>query len=352
MIELTQGDILRADADAIVNTVNCVGFMGRGIAAQFKRAYPENFRVYETACKRGDVQPGRMLMFQISETSTPRWIVNFPTKRHWRADSRIEDIKSGLVALIGEVRQRSIRSIAVPPLGCGLGGLEWDNVKPLIVEAFTQVPDVRVLLYEPAGAPASETMVRAKEAPKMTPGRAALVGLVRRYMSGLMDPFVSLLEVHKLMYFAQEVMSDETFGPVIPIQRVASLDEAVRLANDTTFGLGSSVWAGDLAVARKLGERIRAGMTSVNSVMGFAGIPSLPFGGVGDSGFGRIHGDEGIREFTRIKSTAEQAFSLPINMMSFRQPKDMTKRVKGMIKTLYGEGVVAKAGDFLRKLRS
>jgi len=203
MIEFTQGDILRADADAIVNTVNCVGFMGRGIAAQFKRAYPANFRAYEAACKRGEVQPGRMLVFPISEMPA-RWIINFPTKRHWRANSRIEDIKSGLVALIGEVRQRNIRSIAVPPLGCGLGGLDWSDVKPLIVQAFAEVPDVRVLLYEPAGAPAVDTMARSAESPKMTPGRAALVGLVRRYMSGLMDPFVSLLEVHKLMYFAQE----------------------------------------------------------------------------------------------------------------------------------------------------
>jgi O-acetyl-ADP-ribose deacetylase (regulator of RNase III) len=203
MIELTEGDILRADADAIVNTVNCVGFMGRGIAAQFKRAYPANFRAYEAACKRGEVQPGRMLVFPISEMPA-RWIINFPTKRHWRANSRIEDIKSGLVALIEEVRQRNIRSIAVPPLGCGLGGLDWADVKPLIVQAFAEVPDVRVLLYEPAGAPAADTMARSGESPKMTPGRAALVGLVRRYMSGLMDPSVSLLEVHKLMYFAQE----------------------------------------------------------------------------------------------------------------------------------------------------
>ena len=146
-----------------------------------------------------------------------------------------------------------------------------------------------------------------------------------------------------------KVMSDETFGPVIPIQRVASLDEAVRLANDTTFGLGSSVFAGKSA--RSIASKLRAGMTSINSVMAFAGIPTLPFGGVGDSGFGRIHGDEGIREFTRVKSTAEQAFSIPINMMSFKQPKNAAKQMRGMIKQLYGTGVVAKAGDFLRKLR-
>jgi len=145
-----------------------------------------------------------------------------------------------------------------------------------------------------------------------------------------------------------KIMRAETFGPVIPIQRVGSLDEAVKLANDTSYGLGSSVFAGK--AARTIANRLRAGMTSVNSVMAFAGIPSLPFGGVGESGFGRIHGDEGIREFTRIKSTAEQVVALPLNMLSFRQPKDMTKRLRGMIKQLYGEGVMARAADLWRKL--
>ena len=146
-----------------------------------------------------------------------------------------------------------------------------------------------------------------------------------------------------------KVMTEETFGPVLPIAKVRSLDEAVQLANDSKYGLGSSVFAGK--AARSIADKLRAGMTSINSVMAFAGIPSLPFGGIGDSGFGRIHGEEGIREFTRIKSTAEQAFSLPMNMMSFRQPKDMTKRLRGMIKQLYGQGVVSRAGDVLRKLR-
>ncbi len=146
-----------------------------------------------------------------------------------------------------------------------------------------------------------------------------------------------------------KVMRDETFGPVIPIRRVASIDEAVKLANDTQYGLGSSVFAGKSA--RRIAQLLRAGMTSINSVMGFAGIPSLPFGGIGDSGFGRIHGDEGIREFTRIKSTAEQVVSIPLNMMSFRQPADAPKRIRGLIKQLYGDGMVARAADVWRKLR-
>jgi aldehyde dehydrogenase (NAD+) len=146
-----------------------------------------------------------------------------------------------------------------------------------------------------------------------------------------------------------KVMTEETFGPVIPIARVASVDEAVKLANDSKYGLGSSVFAG--RAARTIADKLRAGMTSINSVMAFAGIPSLPFGGIGDSGFGRIHGDEGIREFTRVKSTAEEVMSIPLNMMTFRQPKDMPKRLRGMIKLLYGDGVVAKAGDLWRRLR-
>ncbi len=177
----------------------------------------------------------------------------------------------------------------------------------------------------------------AKGAKVLTGGPAAISG-------NYIQPTVLTDVDHRM-----KVMSDETFGPVIPIKRVDSLDEAVKLANDSTYGLGSTVFAGKSA--RSIAGKLRAGMTSVNSVMGFAGIPSLPFGGIGDSGFGRIHGDEGIREFSRVKSTAEQVMSIPMNMMSFRQPKDMTKRLKGMIKQLYGDGVIAKAGDLFRRLR-
>jgi O-acetyl-ADP-ribose deacetylase (regulator of RNase III) len=204
MIEFTSGDILKDDSEAIVNTVNCVGFMGRGIALQFKNAWPDNFKAYEAACKREEVQPGRMFVFETRRLGLPRYIVNFPTKRHWRGKSRLEDIESGLQALVSEVRSRGIRSIAIPPLGAGLGGLDWDDVRPRIAAAFGALPDVRVRVYEPKGAPQADTMRHSRAVPNMTAGRAALVELMDRYMRGLLDTTITLLEVHKLMYFMQE----------------------------------------------------------------------------------------------------------------------------------------------------
>lgn len=149
MIEFKMGDILAEDVEALVNTVNCVGIMGRGIALQFKRAYPENFSSYEAACRRQDVVPGRMLVFETGQLTNPRYIINFPTKRHWRGKSRIEDIESGLEALVAEIEGRGIRSVAIPPLGAGLGGLDWADVWARIERALRRLPDVRVVVFEP-----------------------------------------------------------------------------------------------------------------------------------------------------------------------------------------------------------
>ena len=204
MIELKAGDILKADAEALVNTVNCVGVMGRGIALQFRKAFPEKFRAYKAVCDRHDLQPGVMFVFDLGRMIEPRYVINFPTKRHWKGKSRLEDIESGLESLVAVVRERCIRSIAIPPLGCGLGGLVWEEVRSRIEDAFRHLPGVRVLLYEPKGAPPVEKMVKRRTGPKMTVGRAALLGLMRRYLAAVMDPFVSLLEIHKLMYFMQE----------------------------------------------------------------------------------------------------------------------------------------------------
>lgn len=204
MIEYKTGDILREDAEALVNTVNCVGVMGRGIALQFKNAFPANFKAYAAACKEHEVQPGRMFVFETGSLTNPRYVINFPTKRHWRGKSRIGDIQSGLEALVEVIRNKQIRSIAIPPLGSGLGGLDWADVKARIEAAVADLPHVRVIVYQPAGAPSPKKISHIREVPEMTAGRAALVELIHRYLGGLLDPFVTLLEVHKLMYLMQQ----------------------------------------------------------------------------------------------------------------------------------------------------
>ena len=203
MITYKTGDILAEAAEALVNTVNCVGVMGRGVALQFKRAFPENFKAYAGRCKRDEIRPGRMFVFETRGLVNPRYIINFPTKRHWRGKSRIEDIESGLNSLVQEIRSRGIRSIALPPLGSGLGGLSWPDVRARIEAVLGGLDDVEVLIFEPGGGPEDGRVNPSRDVPTMTPGRAALVGLLDRYLLGLLDPFVTLLEAHKLMYFLQ-----------------------------------------------------------------------------------------------------------------------------------------------------
>jgi O-acetyl-ADP-ribose deacetylase (regulator of RNase III) len=200
MIFRGDGDLLKTPADALVNTVNTVGVMGKGIALQFKLAFPDNYAAYEAACKRGDVQIGKMFVFR--REKNPRFIINFPTKRHWKGKSKIEDVESGLKALVEVVKKEHIKSIAVPPLGCGNGGLDWEQVRPLIEEAFLELPDLQVQLFYPDGAPKAEDMKIATKPPRMTPGRAVIVEVLSRYV--LPGYRLTLLEIQKLAYFLQE----------------------------------------------------------------------------------------------------------------------------------------------------
>jgi|SRR5215469_9100696 len=202
MIQRTTGNLLDSDAEAFVNTVNSVGVMGKGIALQFKQAFPGNYAAYAAACKRGEVEPGRMFVFHTNTLHNPRFIINFPTKRHWKGKSRMKDIESGLQSLIEIIRRENIHSVAVPPLGCGNGGLDWDEVRPRIEQAFAAVPNVDVQLYEPKGAPKPEEMKVATKRPRMTAGRAAIIGLLSRYT--VPGYRLTLLEIQKLAYFLQE----------------------------------------------------------------------------------------------------------------------------------------------------
>ncbi len=201
MIEYKVGDILSEDVEAIVNTVNCVGIMGRVLALQYKNKYPQNFKEYEIACKKEIVKPGKMFVHQTGQLPNPKYIINFLTKRHWKDKSKIEDIENGLDDLINVIKKLNIKSIAISPLGCGLGGLEWKTVKQKIEAKLSNI-DCVIRVFEPLEQKIEKNI--CKEAPKMTAGRAVLVELLDRYLKGLMVPFVSLLEVHKLMYFMQE----------------------------------------------------------------------------------------------------------------------------------------------------
>jgi O-acetyl-ADP-ribose deacetylase (regulator of RNase III) len=218
MTELVEGNILKADVQALVNTVNTVGVMGKGIALQFKKAFPEMFEEYEKACNRGEVETGRMHVFDRGSFLNPRFIINFPTKRHWKGKSKLADIRAGLQDLVRQVKDLQITSIAVPPLGCGHGGLSWADVKPLIIEAFEDLPDVQVLVYEPAWAPAPEKLVNRTKRPAMTLSRANVLGVLSRYY--VLGYQLTLLEAHKLLYFLQEAgerlrlrFDKGTYGP-------------------------------------------------------------------------------------------------------------------------------------------
>lgn len=201
MIEYTTGNILEAKAEALVNTVNCVGVMGKGIALQFKQAYPDNFKAYAQACKAGKVQPGRMFITETGSMLPPRYIINFPTKRHWRGKSRLEDIEAGLQALVQAIQQLEITSIAIPPLGCGNGGLDWADVCPRIEAALGSLKNVQVIVYEPDGAPAPDAMPIAPKNLKMTRARALLLRVFELYQT--QDYLLSRLEAQKLAYFLQ-----------------------------------------------------------------------------------------------------------------------------------------------------
>lgn len=218
MIEQGKGNLLEAEVDALVNTVNTVGVMGKGIALQFKQAFPENFAAYEKACKRAEVEPGKMFVFVRDSLMSPRFIVNFPTKRHWKADSKIEDIEAGLHDLVNVIVSCGIKSIAVPPLGSGLGGLRWSQVREKILAALEPLEGLRVVLYEPGNAPVSEAMPVRTKRPAMTDKVAALLQVFRSYR--IPGYKLTRIEAQKLAYFLQVAGVDlkldfqpYTYGP-------------------------------------------------------------------------------------------------------------------------------------------
>lgn len=203
MIRFTRGNLLESGADALVNTVNEVGVMGKGIALMFRDAFPANTREYERAAKQGEVRVGRVLVTENDALVGPKWIINFPTKKHWRQPSRLEWVRVGLEDLSRVVPGLGIRSIALPPLGCGNGGLEWSDVRPLIEDFAERVPEVEVVAYAPTDEYQAPSKERGVE--RLTPARALIAELIRRYAVLGLD--TTILEVQKLAWFLSREIS-------------------------------------------------------------------------------------------------------------------------------------------------
>jgi len=208
MTRFTQGNLLDAPVEAVVNTVNTVGVMGKGIALMFKERFPENFAAYETACKTGEVEVGRMFVQAGVELEGPRWIINFPTKKHWRQPTQLAWVESGLVALKQVIRERNIHSIALPPLGCGNGGLEWSVVRPKIEAALADLADVDVVVYEPITK--YQNVAKKKGVEALTPARALIAEMVRRYW--VLGIECTLIETQKLAWFLERSLQRLKLG--------------------------------------------------------------------------------------------------------------------------------------------
>lgn len=203
MIRFEQGNLLEANAEALVNTVNEVGVMGKGIALMFRDAYPLNTELYTRAAKARQIAVGKMFVTENPEFTGVRWIINFPTKKHWRQPSKIEWIREGLKDLVRVIRELRLKSIAIPPLGCGNGGLEWNAVRSEIMQTLSSLDDVNVLVYQPTNAYQGKPKATGVE--KLTPARAIIAELVRRY--GFLGLDCTILEVQKLAWFVSRAIT-------------------------------------------------------------------------------------------------------------------------------------------------
>ncbi|MFJ2449259.1 macro domain-containing protein [Pseudomonas sp. NPDC087626] len=201
MIRFTQGNLLEAKVEALVNTVNTVGVMGKGIALMFKERFADNYRLYATACKANQVHTGKMFITEVRELDGPRWVINFPTKQHWRSPSKISWIAEGLDDLRHFLIDQQVKSIAIPPLGAGNGGLEWNVVRELI-EVQLKDLETDILVFEPTKQ--YQNVAKRSGVEKLTPARALIAELVRRYWVLGME--CSLLEIQKLAWFLERAI--------------------------------------------------------------------------------------------------------------------------------------------------
>ncbi len=202
-MKFVNGNIFECNAEALINTVNTVGVMGKGIALQFKEQFPVNYELYVNACKKGEVEIGKMFITHTNSMLNPQWIINFPTKKHWINKSSYAFVESGLDDLVIQINKLNIKSIAIPPLGAGQGGLDWEVVKSIILNKLGNL-DIEITVFEPIKEWAAD--VQNKKS-KLTKSRALILFLINQYRQLGFE--VSFLEVQKLAYFLQRMGQTE-----------------------------------------------------------------------------------------------------------------------------------------------
>lgn len=201
MIKIIKKDLFDIETEALVNTVNTVGVMGKGIALQFKEKFPQNYKEYKNAADNGEVKIGKMFVTENNSLLNPRYIINFPTKEHWKGKSKYEFIEKGLIDLKRVIKENKINSLAMPPIGCGLGGLDWTKVEKLIFDYLKDLSEVDIYLIEPSNVKFSASKHRAKKQPALTRNRLAILSVFKRYTE--FGYRLSYLEAQKLVYFLQ-----------------------------------------------------------------------------------------------------------------------------------------------------
>ena len=202
------GDMFSEQTDAIVNTVNCVGVMGKGVALEFKRRWPENFKEYKKQCERKELIPGKVSIFDTGDmfaTSNPRYLINFPTKQHWRSKSKISYIEDGLDSFVKQLRDYKIKSVTLPPLGCGNGGLAWEDVRALLVEKLSSIEDIDFVVYAPeehVSQPEYKAIPEIKTLERAI--LIATIGEFEKYFGG----HLTRISLQKIAYFLQALGID------------------------------------------------------------------------------------------------------------------------------------------------
>lgn len=202
-MEYVTGNLLEAKTEALVNTVNTVGVMGKGIALQFKERFPVNFKIYATAAKNKEIQIGKMLVVKENTIDGPKTIINFPTKTEWYKNSQYDFIEEGLQDLVRVIQDEDIRSIAIPPLGCGNGKLKWPKVKELMQKYLAPLHDVQILIFETNEAVKEILQKESQRKVELTPGRAMLLYTLFRYER--MGETATVFAANKLAYFLQRI---------------------------------------------------------------------------------------------------------------------------------------------------